>query len=63
VPRLAFVTQVSPTIHLVSFALSVFYRGTGLEVVWLQFLATGLIGGLFFSLALLPFRSVAAASS
>jgi ABC-2 type transport system permease protein len=59
-PWLAFVMQGSPSTHFVSFAQSILYRGAGLDVVWPQFLATGLIGGLFFALALLRFRSVAA---
>jgi ABC-2 type transport system permease protein len=60
---LATVMQVSPSTHFVSFAQSVLYRGAGLDVVWPQFLATALIGGLFFGLALLRFRSVAAQAS
>ncbi|MDR3531516.1 MAG: ABC transporter permease [Rhodopila sp.] len=59
-PWLAFVMQASPSTHFVSFAQSILYRGAGLEVVWPQFLATALIGGLFFGLALRRFRSVAA---
>ena len=55
--------QASPSTHFVSFAQSILYRGAGLEVVWPQFLATGLIGSLFFTLALLRFRSVAAQTS
>jgi ABC-2 type transport system permease protein len=57
---LAFVMQASPSTHFVSFAQAILYRGAGLSVVWPQFLATAVIGGLFFSLALLRFRSVAA---
>jgi ABC-2 type transport system permease protein len=57
---LAFVMQASPSTHFVSFAQSILYRGAGIDVVWPQFLATGLIGGLFFALALRRFRSVAA---
>ena len=34
--------------------------GTGLDVVWPEFLAVAGIGGLFFGLAILRFRSVAA---
>jgi hypothetical protein len=36
------------------------YRGAGLDVVWAQFLAVAVIGGLFFGLAIIRFRSVAA---
>jgi ABC-2 type transport system permease protein len=57
---LATVMQVSPSTHFVSFAQSILYRGAGIDVVWPQFLAVALIGGLFFSLAILRFRSVAA---
>jgi ABC-2 type transport system permease protein len=59
-PWLATAMQVSPSTHFVSFAQSILYRGAGIDVVWPQFLAVALIGGLFFSLAILRFRSVAA---
>ena len=59
-PWLATAVQVSPSTHFVSFAQSILYRGAGLDVVWPQFLAVALIGGLFFGFALLRFRSVAA---
>jgi ABC-2 type transport system permease protein len=62
-PWLAFVVQGSPSTHFVSFAQSILYRGAGLDVVWPQFLATALIGGLFFGPALLRFRSVVAQAS
>jgi ABC-2 type transport system permease protein len=57
---LATVMQASPSTHFVSFAQSILYRGAGIDVVWPQFLAVALIGGLFFGLAILRFRSVAA---
>ena len=59
-PWLATVMQASPSTHFVSFAQAILYRGAALDVVWPQFLAVALIGGLFFGLALLRFRSVAA---
>ena len=59
-PWLATAMQVSPSTHFVSFAQSILYRGAGIDVVWPQFLAVALIGGLFFSLAIQRFRSVAA---
>jgi ABC-2 type transport system permease protein len=59
-PWLATVMQASPSTHFVSFAQSILYRGAGIDVVWPQFLAVALIGGLFFGLALLRFRTVAA---
>jgi len=61
-PWLATVMQVSPSTHFVSFAQAILYRGAGLGVVWPQFLAVALIGGLFFGLALLRFRKVSAAA-
>jgi ABC-2 type transport system permease protein len=57
---LATLMQASPSTHFVSFAQSILYRGAGIEVVWPEFLAVALIGGLFFSIAILRFRSVAA---
>jgi len=59
-PWLATVMQASPSTHFVSFAQSILYRGAGIDVVWPQFLAVALIGGLFCGLAILRFRSVAA---
>jgi ABC-2 type transport system permease protein len=60
-PRwLSTIMQASPSTHFVSFAQSILYRGAGLAVVWPQFLAVALVGGLFFGLALWRFRSVAA---
>jgi len=59
-PWLATVMEASPSTHFVSFAQAILYRGAGIDVVWPQFLATALIGSLFFALALLRFRTVAA---
>ncbi|MFY9968666.1 MAG: ABC transporter permease [Roseiarcus sp.] len=59
-PWLATAMQASPSTHFVSFAQSILYRGAGLDVVWPEFLAVAVIGGLFFWLAILRFRSVAA---
>jgi ABC-2 type transport system permease protein len=59
-PWLATVMQASPSTHFVSFAQSILYRGAGIEVVWPQFVLVALIGGLFFALAIVRFRSVAA---
>lgn len=61
-PWLATIMQASPSTHFVSFAQAILYRGAGLGVVWPQFVAVALIGGLFFALALLRFRRVAAAA-
>ncbi|MBV9238569.1 MAG: ABC transporter permease [Xanthobacteraceae bacterium] len=59
-PWLARFMEVSPSTHFVSFAQSILYRGAGIGVVWPHFLATALIGSLFFGLALWRFRSVTA---
>ena len=47
-PWLRTLMQASPSTHFVSFAQAILYRGAGLDVVWPQFLAVALIGGLFF---------------
>src|SRR5271165_4581407 len=59
-PWLATAMQASPSTHFVSFAQSILYRGAGIGVVWPEFIATALIGSLFFGLALWRFRSVTA---
>ncbi len=59
-PWLAMVMQASPSTHFVSFAQSILYRGAGIDVVWPHFVLVALIGGLFFALAIVRFRSVAA---
>jgi ABC-2 type transport system permease protein len=56
------VMQVSPSTYFVSYAQSILYRGAGFDIVWPQYLAVALIGGLFLFLALLRFRSVTAQS-
>ena len=56
-PWLATFMEASPSTHFVSFAQSILYRGAGIGVVWVEFLATALIGSLFFGLALWRFRS------
>jgi ABC-2 type transport system permease protein len=59
-PFLRTLMQASPSTHFVSFAQAILYRGAGLDVVWPQFLAVTLIGGLFFVLALMRFRRITA---
>jgi len=54
------VMQASPSTHFVSFAQSILYRGAGIAVVWPEFALVAGIGGLFFVLAVLRFRSTAA---
>ena len=50
------IMRFSPSTHFVSFAQAILYRGAGIEVVWTEFVLTGLIGLLFFTAALLRFR-------
>jgi len=57
---LARTMQLSPSTHFVSFAQSILYRGAGFSVVWPEFLAVAVVGGLFFGIALWRFRSAAA---
>lgn len=47
----------APNTHYVMLAQGILYRGAGLEVVWPQFAALGLIGTLLFGIALAQFRS------
>ena len=58
-PWLATAMQASPSTHFVSFAQSILYRGAGIDVVWPEFLAVAGIASLFFTLAILRFRSIA----
>ena len=59
-PWLATLMQASPSTHFVSFAQAILYRGAGFAVVWPQFVAVAVIGGMVFGLAVLRFRRVAA---
>ena len=59
-PWLATIMQVSPTVHFVSLAQAILYRGAGFAVVWREFMIVALIGGLFLGLALLRFRKATA---
>jgi ABC-2 type transport system permease protein len=52
--------QLSPSTHFVRFASAILYRGAGVDVVWPDFVASGLIGALFFGVALLRFRQTLA---
>jgi len=55
----AFVQDImlaAPNTHFVSLAQAILYRGAGLDVVWPQFLALLLIGGVLFILSLNRFR-------
>jgi ABC-2 type transport system permease protein len=57
-PWLATILQASPTVHFVSLAQAILYRGAGFTVVWRQLLITLVMGGLFLALALRRFRRV-----
>lgn len=46
----------APTTHFVTLSQAILFRGAGFDVVWPQFLAIALIGGLFFAIALSRFR-------
>ncbi|MDI3262776.1 MAG: ABC transporter permease [Fulvimonas sp.] len=46
----------APNTHFVMLAQAILYRGAGLAVVWPQFLALALIGGVLFALTLARFR-------
>jgi ABC-2 type transport system permease protein len=59
-PWLATMMQASPTVHFVSFAQAILYRGAGFAVVWREFVIVALVGGLFLALALLRFRKATA---
>ena len=48
------VMLAAPTTHYVMLAHAVLFRGAGLDVVWLQFIA---FGAILFALALRRFRS------
>jgi len=56
------VMQASPATHFVKFAQAVLYRDAGLAVVWPEMLRVAAIGGVFFALAYLRFRSTMAAA-
>jgi ABC-2 type transport system permease protein len=46
----------APTTHFVMLGQAILFRGAGLDVVWPQFAALGLIGGVLFSFSLARFR-------
>jgi ABC-2 type transport system permease protein len=59
-PWLATLLQVSPTVHFVSFAQAILYRGAGFAAVWPKFVIVAAMGGVFLALSLLRFRRVTA---
>jgi ABC-2 type transport system permease protein len=54
------VMSLSPSTHFTRFAQSVLYRDAGLGVVWPDLVNCMVIGGLYFSVALLRFRKALA---
>ena len=62
-PWLSTILQVSPTVHFVSFAQAILYRGADFAVVWPEFLMVALSGGFFLGLALLRFRRAVEAAT
>jgi ABC-2 type transport system permease protein len=61
-PWLARIMQGSPTVHFVSFAQAILYRGAGFSVVWRDFAFVALAGAVFLGLALLRFRRMVAST-
>jgi ABC-2 type transport system permease protein len=61
-PWLAKIMQASPTVHFVSFAQAILYRGAGFSVVWQDFAFVALAGAVFLGLALLRFRRMVAST-
>ncbi|MNU11548.1 Inner membrane transport permease YhhJ [compost metagenome] len=53
---LQWVMQGSPSTHFVSLSAAILFRDAGWAVVWPDILALGLIGLVFFSVALARFR-------
>jgi ABC-2 type transport system permease protein len=48
--------QLSPSTHFVNLAMSVLYRGAGIDAVWREFVAVAALGAVFFVAALARFR-------
>ena len=51
-----FIMQAAPATHFVSLSQAILYRGAGIEVVWKQFLALTVIGGILFYFSLWRFK-------
>jgi len=56
------VMQASPTVHFVSLAQAILYRGAGVETVWPQMSLLLGLGAVFMALALSQFRAMLARS-
>ncbi len=50
--------EAAPTTHFVQFAQAILFRGAGIDVVWPQFAALGLIGTVLFAASLVRFRKM-----
>ncbi|TCS03287.1 MULTISPECIES: ABC transporter permease [unclassified Rhizobium] len=57
---LQYVMIISPTPHFVSLSQAILYRGAGWDSVWQQAVVLGMIGMLFFTIALVRFRQTLA---
>ncbi len=53
---LQYAMVISPTPHFVSLSQAILYRGADWEAIWRQAVALGVIGALFFTIALVRFR-------
>ncbi len=53
---LQYLMRVSPSTHYVAVTQGILYRGAGLDTVWQQLLIMSVLGGMFFTAALLRFR-------
>jgi len=53
---LQMIMQLVPSTHFVSMAQAILFRDAGVDVIWLDLLATAIIGAVFFVAALLRFR-------
>ena len=50
------IMEIAPSSHFVTGSQAILYRGAGFDVIWPQILALIIIGGIFFTAALLRFR-------
>jgi ABC-2 type transport system permease protein len=57
------IMYISPSTHFVRFAQSVLYRGSGIDVVWVDLAIMGLLGAGFLTAALSQFRAMLARQS
>jgi ABC-2 type transport system permease protein len=55
-PLVQNIMLLAPTTHFVELGQAILFRGAGLDVVWPQFVASALIGLVFFTIALGRFR-------